>query len=123
MTKAVAVEGDTQVVTSTAKHPGDVGQSGSWTESALQVTVGETISVAGKKVELSAQMIWIYAGGTVANGSPMPPVTDTATLTAGSTKLKDMNHDLLVDGDEVAGTVDSSNKILVTTSQGVLKTA
>ncbi len=122
MSKAVAVEGDTQALTSTEKLPADTGQTGSWQADTLQVTIGKTVSVGGKKVELSAVMTWIYQGGT-AGTSPMLPVTDTATLAASPTKLKDANQNVLVEGDEVTGTVDAGNKIMVTKSQDVLRTA
>jgi hypothetical protein len=122
MSKAVAVEGDTQVETSTAKLPADTGGSGSWQPGTLAVTTGETISVNGKKVELSAVMTWTYTGGTTANGSSIPPVPpDTATLTASPTKLTDANQHVLVEGDEA--TTVNGNKIIVTKSQEILKTA
>ena len=123
MAKAVAVEGDTKEITSTAKLPADAGQSGAWKAGSLQITTGDTISVDGKKVELSAMMTWTYEGGTAANNSPLPTLMDSATLSAGATKLKDKNRSILVDGDEISGTVDSGNKIVVSVSQGKLTTA
>jgi hypothetical protein len=124
MSKAVAVAGDTQFETSTAKLQADTNQTGSWQPDpdpgALVVTTGETISVNGKKVELSAVMTWTYIGGA-AGTSTMPPVPDTARLIAGPTKLTDANQHVLVEGDEA--TTVNGNKIIVTKSQEILKTA
>lgn len=122
MSKAVAVEGDTQAVTSTSKLSADTAQSGSWQAGTLEVTTGTKLTAAGKKVELSAVMTWTYQGGT-AGTSPMPPVSDSATLTAGPTKLTEGGQSVLVEGDEALGTMDPGNKITVSKSQDFLKTA
>lgn len=122
MTRPIAVDGDTQIETSTAKHPSDGNQNGKWEQVSFTVTKGDKVSVNGKFVELSATAVWSYVGG--ANGTtPLPPVPDSATLTAGTTKLKDQSRDVLVDGDEATGRVDSGNKISVSASQHKLTTA
>jgi len=124
MSKAVAVAGDTQFETSAAKLPADAGQSGSWQPGELLVTSGQTVSVNRKKVELSASMTWTYVDGLTAAGSPLSPApVDTATLTAGPTRLTDSRQHVLVEGDEQSGTVDVGNKIIVSKSQDILKTA
>jgi hypothetical protein len=123
MSKSVAVDGDTQFETSTAKLPADTDQKGFWQPVGEPVvTLGETISVKDKKVELSAEMTWTYIGGAASN-TPIGPFQDTATLTAGPTKLTDANRNVLVEGDEATGTMDPGNKIIVKTSQDILKTA
>jgi len=123
MSKAVAVAGDTQFETSTAKLPEDTDQKGSWQPDpdALVVTPGQTISVNGKNVELSAVMTWTYIGGTASN-APIGLFQDKAELKAGPTKLTDANQHVLVEGDEAKGERDPGNKIIVKTSQDILKT-
>lgn len=123
MSKAVAVAGDTQVETSTAKHPLDTDRKGFWEpdSDAPVVTLGQTISVNGDKVELEAEMSWTYKNGR-ANNISVGPFPDSAKLTAGPTKLTDANQHVLVEGDEQTGTEDSGNKIIVKTSQTILKT-
>lgn len=121
--KAVAIDGDTQEETSTAKLKADSNQTGSWALVNLTVVPGTKVSVGGKKVELSAAASWLYSGGT--SGSPsvtVPPVPDAASLQAGATKLTDVGQGILVDGDEVTGKVDSGNKITVSASQTLMKT-
>ncbi len=123
MPTAVAVEGDTQVETSTAKLQADTNQTGSWSLVTSSVVAGTKVSVKGKKVELSATASWVYSGGTT--GSPpatVPPVNDSASLQAGSTKLTDVGNGILLDGDEATGAVDSGNKITVSASQTIVKT-
>lgn len=122
MSKAVAIEGDTQEVTSTAKHPADTDSKGSWSPGTLVVTRGEKVTVNGKKVELKAEMTWTYNGGSANNIQLAPAPTDSATLVANPTNLTDLNQHILVDGDEAIGSVDAGNKIIVTTSQEILKT-
>jgi hypothetical protein len=124
MSKAVAVDGDTQVVTSTAKHPEDSNNTGFWEPGELVVTTGESISVNGKNVELSAVMTWEYEGGTEGTNPVISvgPFSDKAELIAGPTKLTDANQHVLVEGDEATGKIDSGNKIIVTKSQDLLKT-
>ena len=118
---AVAVEGDTQEETSTAKLPADSNQTGSWALVKLTVVPGTKVSVEGKKVELSATASWLYSGGTSGQPSvPVPPIPDSASLQAGATKLTDVGQGILIDGDEVTGKADSGNKI--TASQTLLKT-
>ena len=120
---AVAVEGDTQIETSTAKHPADINQTGSWILISSNVVTGQNISVGGSKVELSATASWQYVGGT-AGIPPVPvgPFPDNASLQAGPTKLTDADQGILIDGDEVTGPTDDKNKIIVTASQQILKT-
>ncbi len=121
MPTAVAVEGDTQVVTSSAKLPADADQAGSWQEVSVLVITGQHLSAGGKKVELSATAPPLYSGGAV-QGVALPPVPDSASLQAGSTKLTDAGNGILIDTDEVTGSVDSGNKITVSASQQILKT-
>lgn len=126
MTKPVAVNGDTQVKTSTAKLPADSNQTGSWQLVTSNVIKGRKISVGGKIVELSATAAWQYVGGTVgsppAGPIPLPPIPDSAILKGGTTKLKDGGQGILVDGDEAPGSVDGKNKITVSASQTILST-
>lgn len=125
MPKPVAVEGDTQFETSSAKHGADTNQSGQWGLVSSSVTAGTKIKVDGKLVELGASASWSYAGGTATAGTsavPVGPFPDQATLTAVATKLKDNGKDILLDGDEATGALDSGNKILVSASQSKLKT-
>ena len=123
MTKPVAVDGDTQVKTSTAKLPADSNQTGSWQLVTSNVMTGTKCSVKGKRVELSATAAWQYVGGTVGSPPiPIPPIPDSAILKAGTTQLKDGGRGILVDGDEAAGSVDGGNKITVSASQKILST-
>jgi hypothetical protein len=126
MSKAVAVEGDTKVETSTAKHPADINKTGSWSLMSSSVIAGTKVSFNGKKVEISAIATWSYVGGTVpappAPPTPLAPIPDSASLSASSTKLTDAGKGILVDGDEEKGKVDSGNKITVSASQSALKT-
>ncbi len=123
MPTAVAIEGDTQAQTSTAKLPADSHQTGSWSLVNFTVVTGKKVSAENKKVELSAVASWIYSGGTAGSPpAPVPPVNDSASLQAGSTKLTDAGQGILIDGDEATGSVDSGNKITVSASQNILKT-
>jgi hypothetical protein len=121
MPKPVAVDGDTQVKTSTKKLSADVNQTGAWTLVSKNVTKGQMCSAGGKLVELGATAVWSYTGGSTPSAS-LPPVPDSATLTAGTTMLKDNGSNILVDGDQQAGTADPDNKIVVSASQQVLQT-
>jgi len=121
MTKPIAVDGDTQIETSSSKHPLDANHSGQWKKVTFTVTKGDKVSVNGKLVELGATASWTYVGG--ANGNTqVGPFSDSATLTASTTKLKDKSRDVLVDGDQATGSVDSNNKIVVSASQQKLTT-
>ena len=115
MPKPVAVDGDTQVETSTSKFQADSNQTGSWQLVTSSVMKGQKLSVDGKLVELSATAAWQYVGGTTGSPPsgpiPIPPIPDSATLMAGSSKLTDGGQGLLVDGDEATGSVDGGNKI------------
>lgn len=123
MPTPVAVDGDTQVETSTAHVPADSNQTGAWQLVTFTVVKGQKLSVNGKLVELSAQAAWTYVGGTTGAPSvPVPPMPDSASLRPGSTKLTDGGHSILVDGDEATGAVDSGNKIAVSASQQKLAT-
>ena len=123
MPKPVAVDGDTQVETSTAKVQADSNQTGSWQLVTSSVVQGKKLSVEGKLVELSATAAWQYVGGTTGSPPvPVPPMPDSATLMAGSTKLTDGGQGILVDGDEATGSLDSGNKITVSASQNMLST-
>jgi hypothetical protein len=123
MPKPVAVDGDAQVETSTAKVQADSNQTGSWQLVTSSVVQGQKLSVSGKRVELSASAAWQYIGGTTGSPAvPLPPIPDSATLMAGSTKLTDGGQGILVDGDEATGAVDSGNKITVSASQSILST-
>jgi hypothetical protein len=125
MTKAVAVDGDTQVKTSTKKLSADTNNTGSWALVTSSVTKGQKCSVSGKFVELGATAAWSYSGGSVTAGAvttTLPPVPDSATLVAGTTLLKDNGSNILVDGDEQDGSADADNKIVVTASQQKLLT-
>ncbi|TMQ07441.1 MAG: hypothetical protein E6J90_05275 [Deltaproteobacteria bacterium] len=124
MPKPVAVDGDTQVKTSSKKHSSDTNSAGKWQLVSSSVTQGSKLSVAAKLVEIGATASWSYVGGTA--GSPpvaVGPFSDSATLTASTTRLKDKGKDLLVDGDQASGSVDADNKIVVTASQSKLRTA
>jgi hypothetical protein len=121
MPKPVAVDGDTQVETSTKKQDADANKTGRWTLVSSSVTRGSKVSVGGKLVELGATASWSYVDGSSGN-SPIPPISDSATLRANPTRLKDSGSDLLVDGDEAHGTVDGDNKIVVAVSQTKLRT-
>ena len=126
MPTAIAIEGDTQAETSTAKLSADSNQTGSWSLINFTVVTGTKVSAGNKKVELSATASWEYKGGST--GSPpapvvtLAPVIDNASLQAGSTKLTDADQGILVDGDEATGSIDSGNKITVSASQNILKT-
>lgn len=126
MPKPVAVDGDTQVETSTAKLQADANQTGSWQLVLSTIMPGQKLSVKGKLVELSATAAWQYVGGTTgsppAGPVPVPPIPDSAMLMAGATKLTDGGQGILVDGDEATGAVDSGNKITVSASQTILST-
>jgi hypothetical protein len=123
MSKPVAVDGDTQVQTSGVQHSTDGNKTGKWQLVTSQVTKGSKCSVGGKLVEIAATAAWSYVGGTT--GSPpvaVPPIPDSATLSAGNTLLKDNHRGILVDGDRAAGSVESGNEIVATASQQKLKT-
>ncbi|HEX7837650.1 MAG TPA: hypothetical protein VF469_09320 [Kofleriaceae bacterium] len=123
MPKPVAVDGDTQVKTSSKTHDTDTNKSGQWTLVTSSVTRGNKVSVNAKLVEIGATASWSYIGGST--GSPsvtVPPISDSATLKANPTLLKDQGRDILVNGDQASGSVDSDNKIVVTTSQNKLRT-
>jgi hypothetical protein len=126
MAKRVAVDGDTQVETSTAKIQADLNQTGSWQLIASHVTTGQKLSVHGKMVELSATAVWQYVGGTAGSppSAPVPIIvpTDSATLNAGSTKLTDGGRGILLDNDQATGSVDRGNRIRVSASQHILST-
>lgn len=126
MSKPVAVDGDTQAKTSQKKHPADTNSTGQWSliQSSVTVTKGSKVSVNAKLVELGATASWTYAGGTTGNSPPAPvgPFSDSATLNANPTDLKDEGRSILVDGDQATGSVDSDNKIVVTASQSKLRT-
>ncbi len=126
MAKPVAFDGDTQVETSTAKSQADANQTGSWRLVTSSVVTGQKLSVRGKMVELSATAAWQYVGGTTGSppSGPVPiaPIPDSAILEAGSSKLTDGGRGILVDGDKATGSVDSGNKITVSTSQEILST-
>ncbi len=126
MPKPVAVDGDTQVETSTAKFQADSNQTGSWQLVTSNVVQGKKVSVKGKLVEQSAMAAWQYVGGTTgsppAGPVPLPPIPDSATLMAGATTLTDGGQGILVDGEEATGAVDSGNKITVAASQSILST-
>lgn len=123
MPKPVAVDGDTHIETSTAKVQADSNQTGSWQLVTSSVVQGQKLSVSGKRVALSASAAWQYIGGTTGSPAvPVPPIPDSATLMAGSTKLTDGGQGILVDGDEATGAVDSGNKITVSASQSILST-
>ncbi len=123
MPTPVAVDGDTQVETSTAKAQADANQSGSWQLLMSNVVTGTKLSVDGKFVELSATASWIYSGGSAGSPpAPVGPFSDSATLMAGSTKLTDGGQGILIDGDEATGAFDSENKITVSASQSILST-
>ncbi len=125
MPTAVAIEGDTKAEVSKAKHSSDTNQSGAWQLVVLTVVKGTKVSVGNKMVELSATASWTYVGGTVPSPGgpvPVPPIPDSAALNANPTKLKDAGQNILLDGDEIAGSVDGGNKIVVTSSQTKLST-
>jgi hypothetical protein len=121
--KPVAVEGDTQAETSTQKLKADSNQTGSWQLVTCEVVPGMKVSAGGKKVEVMAVAAWMYAGGTTGTPPvPLPPVPDMAQLEGSSTVLTDSGMAILLDGDEMAGSVDGDNKIVVTASQKILNT-
>ena len=123
MPKPVAVEGDTQAETSTQKLKADSNQTGSWQLITCEVLTGMKVTADGKKVEVMAIAAWMYAGGTTGSPPvPLPPVPDMAQLEGTSTILTDSGMAILLDGDEVAGSVDGDNKIVVTASQKILNT-
>lgn len=125
MSKPVAVDGDTQAKTSQKKHPADTNSTGQWSLTQSSVTKGSKVSVNAKLVELGATASWTYAGGTVPGPSgsvAVGPFSDSATLNASPTDLKDEGRSILVDGDQATGSVDSDNKIVATASQSKLRT-
>ena len=124
MSKPVAVDGDTQVKTSTKHIAADKDNAGSWSLVTSNVTKGTKVSENGKFVELMAIAAWIYKGGR-AGGNPLVPLTvpDSATLNAGNTVLEDNGSHILVDGDKASGTVDGDNQIVVSVTQQKLQTA
>ena len=91
----------------------------------LTVVKGSKVSVGNKKVEISAMASWSYVGGSNPSPGgpvPLPPIPDSAVLNANPTKLKDAGQTILLDGDEIAGSVDGGNKIVVSSSQTKCKT-
>ena len=120
--KPVAVDGDTKPVTSTLHVAADTDMTGSWTLKDHSVTKGTKVSAKGKFVELMATASWTYEGGS-ASGNPIPPVSDSATLSAGPTILEDNGSHILVDGDQASGSTDVKNRIVVSASQQKLQTA
>jgi hypothetical protein len=124
MSKPVAVDGDTQVQTSSKKLSADSNQTGQWTLLVSQIMKGSKCKGGGKLVEIGATASWMYVGGTSGTPPvPVPPVPDSATLVAGNTLLKDNSQGILVDGDKATGSVDSDNQISVSASQQQLKTS
>jgi hypothetical protein len=121
MLKFVAVAGDTKIKTSTKKHASDTNSAGQWKLVSSTVTSGEELKVNGALVEISAQATWSYVGGTAGN-TTVGPFPDSATLTAGTTRVKDKGRNILVDGDNASGSADGDNKIEVTASQSKLAT-
>src|SRR5258708_2750405 len=106
MSKAVAVDGDTSHEESKSKHSADTNSTGSWTNVSFTVTKGDKCAVDGKMVELEATAKWKYVGGTktvAAASVAVGPFDDSATLTAGETRLKDKDRNILVDNDSASG--------------------
>jgi len=123
--KEVAVDGMTAITTSSAKHPLDLCQTGSWQQMSFAVIKGTKVSVDGKKVEVSATASWSYIGGTAPVGScaPVGPFPDSAALSGSTTKLKDNGTSIMRKGDKATGTVDTGNYIEVDAGQTKLKSA
>ncbi len=123
MATPVAIKGDTQAKTSSAKDAKDTSQSGAWGSTFINVTSGKKCKVNGKPVELEATAGWIYKGGIVKGppDAPIPPFSDDASLKAGSSKLKDGGKNILVDGNKAQGKIDPANQIGVWSSQSKLK--
>ena len=123
MPTLVAVEGDIQFETSSAKHPSDTNSAGSWSLTDSSETLGTTLSVESKKVVIEASASWTYSGGTAGSpASPVGPFSDSATLTPGITVVKDNGSNIVLDGNEQAGSQDSGNKIVAVASHSLLKT-
>ncbi len=124
MPKPVAVNGDTKVETSTAKHQADTNQTGSWQLIKFTVLKGGKVCVQDKLVEQSATAAWQYIGGSTSSPPvPVGPFPDNAALNPGATVLTDGKQGILVDGDQATGAVDGGNKITVAASQKILSTA
>ena len=122
MSTPVAVDGDTQFETSSATLAADTDGTGAWHLTSSSVTLGATLSVNGKPVEIAATASWTYVGGAAGGTALVPQPTDSATLTAAATRLKDNDDNLLLDGDQATGAVDANNRIVVAASQNVLRT-
>jgi len=132
MSIEVAVDGMTAVYTSSGHVAADTGgvlpqvPSGSWGNTSFVVIKGTKWSVSSKKVELSATATWLYTGGISGPPSapvPIPPIPDSASLTASTTKVKDKGANVLRKGDKATGTIDSDNYIEVDSGQTKLKSA
>ncbi|GLS27365.1 hypothetical protein [Marinibactrum halimedae] len=121
MSKKVAIEGDVEIITSSAKHVEDKNATGSWIQGVLKEEKGKRISVNGKMVLVKAAMEWTYVGGTVGNPpSPIEVEKETARLMPGKTQLSDSQESVLVEGDEV--TTKHGHKIRANPSQTLLTT-
>lgn len=134
MSEYVAVEGMTAETTSTNNVEVDVGPagegpSGNWVNVTFVVIKGTKLSVDNDFVEFSATATWSYVGGYMVNPAapppyiPLPPIPDSASLTASTTILKDTNTNLLLVGDKATGTADADNYIEVESGQTKLKTS
>lgn len=115
--KKVAVKADISTETSSNKHVADLDATGAWRLVSLDVTPARAINKVtgnGKEpIATSAVAQWTYELGS-AEGNPVGPFFDTATLNAAPTHLSDSGQGVLRHGDEASGTADPANKIKVT---------